>query len=81
MGSAADKANGLANEAVVKPKQGVGNVIGCDKLKTEGAAQKLKGDALSGGRREDGRKGRGQQSRRPSAPEALIWQTSLRPDA
>jgi uncharacterized protein YjbJ (UPF0337 family) len=45
MGSTADKASGLANEAVGKAKQGIGNVVGSDKLKTEGAAQELKGDA------------------------------------
>jgi uncharacterized protein YjbJ (UPF0337 family) len=45
MGSTADKASGLANEAAGKAKQGIGNVVGSDKLKTEGAAQELKGDA------------------------------------
>jgi uncharacterized protein YjbJ (UPF0337 family) len=45
MGSTADKASGLANEVAGKAKQGVGNVVGSDKLKTDGAAQKLKGDA------------------------------------
>ena len=45
MGSTADKASGLANEVAGKAKQGVGNVVGSDKLKTEGAAQELKGDA------------------------------------
>jgi uncharacterized protein YjbJ (UPF0337 family) len=45
MGSTADKASGLANEAAGKAKQGIGNMIGSDKLKTEGAAQELKGDA------------------------------------
>jgi uncharacterized protein YjbJ (UPF0337 family) len=45
MGSTADKASGLANEAIGKAKQGVGNVIGSHKLRTEGAAQELKGDA------------------------------------
>ena len=45
MGSIADKASGLANEAVGKTKQGIGNVVGSDKLKAEGAAQELKGDA------------------------------------
>jgi uncharacterized protein YjbJ (UPF0337 family) len=45
MGSTEDKASGLANEAIGKAKQGVGQVIGSDKLKTEGAAQELKGDA------------------------------------
>jgi uncharacterized protein YjbJ (UPF0337 family) len=45
MGSTTDKASGLANEAIGRAKQGVGNVVGSDKLKTEGAAQELKGDA------------------------------------
>ena len=45
MGSTADKAHGLANEAMGKAKQRVGNAVGSDKLKTEGAAQELKGDA------------------------------------
>jgi uncharacterized protein YjbJ (UPF0337 family) len=39
MGSTADKASGLANEVAGKAKQGVGNVVGSDKLKSEGAAQ------------------------------------------
>jgi uncharacterized protein YjbJ (UPF0337 family) len=43
MGSTADKASGLANEMAGKAKQGVGNVVGSDKLKSEGAAQELKG--------------------------------------
>ena len=45
MGSTADKASGLANEAIGKIKQGVGSAVGSDKLKAEGAAQELKGDA------------------------------------
>jgi uncharacterized protein YjbJ (UPF0337 family) len=45
MGSTADKTTGLANEAAGKVKQGIGNVVGSDKLKEEGAAQELKGDA------------------------------------
>jgi uncharacterized protein YjbJ (UPF0337 family) len=45
MGSTADKASGLANEATGKAKQGIGNVIGSDKLEAAGAAQELKGDA------------------------------------
>jgi uncharacterized protein YjbJ (UPF0337 family) len=45
MGSTSDKASGIANEAIGKAKQGVGNVVGSDRLKTEGAAQELKGDA------------------------------------
>ena len=44
MGSTADKASGLANEAIGKIKQGVGSAVGSDKLKAEGAAQELKGD-------------------------------------
>jgi uncharacterized protein YjbJ (UPF0337 family) len=45
MGSTADKVSGLANEAAGKAKQGIGNMVGSDKLKAEGAAQELKGDA------------------------------------
>ncbi len=45
MGNTADKASGLANEAIGKAKLGVGKVVGSDKLKAEGAAQELKGDA------------------------------------
>jgi uncharacterized protein YjbJ (UPF0337 family) len=45
MGSTADKVSGLANEVAGKAKQGVGSLVGSDKLKTEGAAQELKGDA------------------------------------
>jgi uncharacterized protein YjbJ (UPF0337 family) len=44
MGSTADKASGLANEAAGKAKQGIGNMVGSDKLKSEGVAQELKGD-------------------------------------
>jgi uncharacterized protein YjbJ (UPF0337 family) len=45
MGSKSDKIAGTANEAVGNLKQGVGKVIGSDKLKAEGAAQEAKGDA------------------------------------
>ena len=45
MGSATDKASGLANEAIGNVKQGVGKVVGSEKLKAQGAAQELKGDA------------------------------------
>jgi uncharacterized protein YjbJ (UPF0337 family) len=45
MGSTSDRASGIANEAVGKAKQGIGSVVGSDKLKAEGAAQELKGDA------------------------------------
>ena len=44
MGSTADKAAGLANEAMGNIKQGVGKVLGDEKLKAEGAAQEAKGD-------------------------------------
>ncbi|HKH81255.1 MAG TPA: CsbD family protein [Methylovirgula sp.] len=45
MGSTADKAKGLTNEAVGQVKQGVGKMVGSDRLKAEGAAQELKGHA------------------------------------
>ena len=45
MGSTTDKVAGHANEAIGKAKQGIGNVVGSDKLKAEGAAQEVKGDA------------------------------------
>jgi uncharacterized protein YjbJ (UPF0337 family) len=44
MGSTTDKATGLANEAMGNIKQGVGKVLGNDKLKAEGAAQEAKGE-------------------------------------
>lgn len=43
MSGNSDKAAGA--EAVGKAKQRIGNVVGSDKLKSEGAAQELKGDA------------------------------------
>ena len=45
MGSTADKASGLANEAMGKLKQGVGKVTGSEKLQAEGLAQEAKGEA------------------------------------
>jgi uncharacterized protein YjbJ (UPF0337 family) len=45
MSSTTDKATGLANEAIGKTKQGIGSVVGSDKLQAEGAAQEIKGDA------------------------------------
>jgi uncharacterized protein YjbJ (UPF0337 family) len=45
MGSTEDKASGIANEAIGKTKQAVGNVVGSDKLEAEGVAQEIKGDA------------------------------------
>jgi uncharacterized protein YjbJ (UPF0337 family) len=45
MSGTTDKISGIANEAMGKAKQGVGSVVGSEKLKGEGAAQELKGDA------------------------------------
>jgi uncharacterized protein YjbJ (UPF0337 family) len=45
MGSTTDKIKGYANEAAGKAKQGVGKVTGNDKMRAEGAAQDVKGDA------------------------------------
>jgi uncharacterized protein YjbJ (UPF0337 family) len=45
MSGTTDKISGIANEAIGKAKQGVGSVVGSEKLKGEGAAQELKGDA------------------------------------
>ena len=43
MGSTADKVKGATNEAIGKAKQGVGEVVGSDKLQGEGAVQEVKG--------------------------------------
>ncbi len=43
MGSATDKIKGVANEAIGKAKQGLGEATGSDKLKGEGALQEAKG--------------------------------------
>ncbi|MBA1294873.1 CsbD family protein [Pseudomonas lurida] len=45
MGSTADKAKGLANEAVGNVKQGVGKATDNDKLRAEGVVQEKKGEA------------------------------------
>ncbi len=45
MGSTTDKASGLANEAVGNVKQGIGKLVGSEKLQAEGLAQEAKGDA------------------------------------
>jgi uncharacterized protein YjbJ (UPF0337 family) len=45
MGSTTDKIKGYTNEAVGNVKQGVGKVVGSEKLQVEGAMQELKGDA------------------------------------
>lgn len=45
MSSTGDKVKGVANEAVGNVKQGVGKATGNNKLRAEGKAQELKGDA------------------------------------
>lgn len=40
-----DKVNGFANNAVGNVKEAAGAILGNDKLKSEGQAQQLKGDA------------------------------------
>ena len=44
MGSTADKASGLTNEAVGNIKQGVGKLVGNEKLQAEGKLQEIKGE-------------------------------------
>jgi uncharacterized protein YjbJ (UPF0337 family) len=43
MGATADKIKGVTNEAIGKAKQGVGEAVGSDRLKGEGAVQEIKG--------------------------------------
>lgn len=45
MGSTADKASGVANDAIGNVKQGIGKAIGSEKLQAEGLAQEAKGEA------------------------------------
>ena len=45
MGSTTDTIKGLANEAAGNLKQGVGKVVGNDKLQAEGLMQEAKGEA------------------------------------
>jgi uncharacterized protein YjbJ (UPF0337 family) len=45
MSGTSDKIKGYANEAVGNIKQGVGKLVGSDKMKAEGMAQEVKGDA------------------------------------
>ena len=45
MGNTADKAKGLANEAVGNIKQGVGKATDNDKMRAEGVVQEKKGEA------------------------------------
>ncbi len=44
MGSMSDKAKGMANEAAGNVKQGIGKLVGSEKLQAEGKAQELKGE-------------------------------------
>lgn len=44
MSSTSDKASGLANEAIGNIKQGVGKLVGSEKLQTEGKLQEIKGE-------------------------------------
>jgi uncharacterized protein YjbJ (UPF0337 family) len=44
MGSTTDKAAGLANEAMGNAKQGVGKMVGSDKMQAEGKVQEVKGE-------------------------------------
>lgn len=44
MSSTGDKASGLANEAIGNIKQGVGKLVGSEKLQAEGKMQEIKGE-------------------------------------
>ena len=44
MGSTTDKIKGMTNEAVGNVKQGVGKLVGSEKLQAEGKAQEQKGE-------------------------------------
>jgi uncharacterized protein YjbJ (UPF0337 family) len=43
MGATTDKIKGVANEAVGKAKQGIGEATGSERLQGEGAVQEIKG--------------------------------------
>lgn len=45
MGSNTDKIKGAANEAIGNVKQGVGKVVGSEKLRADGKVQEVKGEA------------------------------------
>jgi uncharacterized protein YjbJ (UPF0337 family) len=45
MGATADKIKGTTNEAIGKAKQGIGEVVGSDRLQGEGLIQEGKGHA------------------------------------
>lgn len=62
MSGTSDKAAGIANEIDGKVKQGVGSVVGSDKLKSEGAAQEAKGDAKGRGGRQERHQARYRQT-------------------
>ncbi len=44
MSSTTDKIKGYANDAAGNVKQGVGKLVGSEKLQAEGAAQEIKGE-------------------------------------
>lgn len=44
MGSTSDKVKGKANEAAGNIKQGVGKLVGSERMQAEGKAQELKGE-------------------------------------
>ncbi|HBF28844.1 CsbD family protein [Rhizobium sp.] len=44
MSSTSDKASGLANEAAGNAKQGIGKLVGNEKLQAEGKLQEIKGE-------------------------------------
>jgi len=44
MGSTSDKISGLTNEAIGNVKQGVGSLVGNEKLQAEGKLQEIKGE-------------------------------------
>ncbi len=44
MGSTSDKVKGMANEAAGNVKQGVGKMVGSEKMQAEGKVQELKGE-------------------------------------
>jgi uncharacterized protein YjbJ (UPF0337 family) len=45
MSSTSNRIKGYANEAAGRLKQGVGKAVGNDRLRANGAAQKMKGEA------------------------------------
>jgi uncharacterized protein YjbJ (UPF0337 family) len=45
MGSTTDRIKGAANEAMGNVKQGIGKVVGSDKLQAEGKMQEIEGEA------------------------------------